>query len=45
MIMMMIDDKDRHCVIVKMMNGMMVREIEMKMLRIIEKHCGVGGGA
>ena len=44
MIIMMIDDEDRHGVIVKMMESMMVREI-MKMLTSIEKHCGVGGGA
>ena len=42
--MMMIDDEDRHGVLVKMMNDMMVREI-MKMLMCIEKHCGSGGGA
>ena len=38
------DDEDRHGVIMKMMESMMVREI-MKMLTRIEKHCGVGGGA
>ena len=41
--MMMIDDEDRHDVIVKTVNDMMVREI-MKMLTSIEKHYGVGGG-
>ena len=41
---MMIDDGDRHGVIVMMMNDIMVREI-MKMLLCIEKHYGVGGGA
>ena len=45
MVMMIIDDEDRNGGIVKMVESMMVREIEMKMLRIIEKHCGVGGGA
>ena len=44
MAMMIIDDEDRHGVIMKMMESMMVREI-MKMLTSIEKHCGVGGGA
>ena len=39
------DDEDRHGVIVKMMESMMVREIDMKMLTSIEKHYGVGGGA
>ena len=38
MIMMMIHDEDRHGVLVKMMNGMMVREI-MKMLTSIEGWC------
>ena len=42
---MIINDKDRHGVIAKIMESMMVREIGMKMLRIVEKHCGVGGGA
>ena len=37
------DDKDRHGVIVKVMESMIVREIDMKMLTSIEKHCGVGG--
>ena len=41
---MMIDEEDRHGVMVEMMNGMMVRE-NMKNKRSIEKHCGVGGGA
>ena len=44
MIITMIDDEDRHGVIVKMMESMMMREI-MKMLTNIKKHCGVGGGA
>ena len=39
--MMVNDDEDRHGEIAKMMKSMMVREIDMKMLRIIEKHCGV----
>ena len=43
MIIMMIDDKGRHDVIMKMMNNMMVREI-MKMLTSIEKHCVAGWG-
>ena len=42
--MMIIGDKDRRGVIMKMMESMMVREI-MKMLTSIEKHYGVGGGA
>ena len=37
-------DKDRHCLIERMMKSMMVREM-MKMSTSIEKHCGVGGGA
>ena len=43
--MMMIDEKDRHGVTVKMMESMMVTEIDMKMLTSIEKHYGMGGGA
>ena len=45
MVMLVIDDDDRHGGIVKMVESMMLREIDMKMLRIIEKHCGVGDGA
>ena len=41
---MMIGNEDRHCVMVEMMIGMMVRE-NMKNKTSIEKHCGVGGGA
>ena len=42
--MMMINDKNRHGVIVNEDDDdMIVREI-MKMLMYIEKHCGVGGG-
>ena len=43
--MMMIDDEDRHGVIMKMIESIKVREIDMKMLTSIEKHCGVGDGA
>ena len=39
--MMMLDEGDRHVVIVKTISHMMVREI-MKMLMCIEKHCGMG---
>mgnify|MGYP000288241101 CR=1 FL=1 len=38
MVMMPIDDEDRHGGIVKIVESMMVREIDMNMLRIIEKH-------
>ena len=44
MIMMMKIDMVGVMMAMEMINNMMVREI-MKILTIIEKHCGVGGGA